>query len=193
MGYTFETSYYFRPYRGTSNYWLNRNGSGSISSHQDANLYTATGDPDQRLQVHQVSGGCQLLSDLNHSYGLNIYGRGAGSVCDFYPVSGNESDALIDLLTVDATNNLYRVKMINHNLYLTPASDAKNAKLTWENASNADDQVWQLCTSQSTSGSGNTESKTISMSVNVNQKYQNNSDWILCCLLWRRYCFLEKG
>lgn len=153
MSYTFENSYYFRPYRGKSSYWLNRNGNGSIAAHQAATLYTATGDPDQRLQIHKVEGGCQLLSDLNRSYGLNIYGRGAGSVCDFFLVSGNESDALIDLLTVDAPNSLYRIKMINHNLYLTPASNAKNAKLTWENASGADNQVWQLCASQSSGGS----------------------------------------
>lgn len=51
MSYTFERSYYFRLYRGSSSYWLNRNGSGTISSHQTATLYTATGDPDQRLKV----------------------------------------------------------------------------------------------------------------------------------------------
>ena len=129
MAYTFEQSYYFRPYRGNSSFWLNRYGNGSIASHQKATLYTAAGSADQRLKVHKVSGGCQLLSDLNNAYGLNIYGRGAGSVCDFYPVSGNESDALIDLLTVDATNNLYRIKMINHNLYLTPASNSSGAAL----------------------------------------------------------------
>ena len=134
MAYTFEQSYYFRPYRGNSSFWLNRYGNGSIASHQKATLHTAAGSADQRLKVHKVSGGCQLLSDLNNAYGLNIYGRGAGSVCDFYPVSGNESDALIDLLTVDATNNLYRIKMINHNLYLTPASNSSGAALTWENS-----------------------------------------------------------
>lgn len=41
--YTFERFYYFRPYRGKSNYWLNRYGEGAISSHQKATLYTATG------------------------------------------------------------------------------------------------------------------------------------------------------
>ena len=160
MAYTFERSYYFRPYRGSSSFWLNRYGNGSIASHQKATLYAATGAADQRLKIHQVSGGCQLLSDLNNAYGLNIYGRGAGSVCDFYPVSGNESDALIDLLTVDATNNLYRIKMINHNLYLTPASNSNGASLTWESASGADNQVWQLCTTQ-TSGGGSTSGKIV--------------------------------
>ena len=187
MAYTFEQSYYFRPYRGNSSFWLNRYGNGSIASHQKATLYTAAGSADQRLKVHKVSGGCQLLSDLNNAYGLNIYGRGAGSVCDFYPVSGNEIDALIDLLTVDATNNLYRIKMINHNLYLTPASNSSGAALTWENESNADNQIWQLCASQSSGGGSTGGSTTITMPVNANQNYSGNSSWIInygcavCC------------
>lgn len=35
MAYTFEQSYYFRPYRGNSSFWLNRYGNGSIASHQN--------------------------------------------------------------------------------------------------------------------------------------------------------------
>ena len=187
MAYTFEQSYYFRPYRGNSSFWLNRYGNGSIASHQKATLYTAAGSADQRLKVHKVSGGCQLLSDLNNAYGLNIYGTKAGSVCDFYPVSGNFNDALIDLLTVDAANNLYRIKMINHNLYLTPASNSSCAALTWENASNADNQIWQLCASQSSGGGSTGGSTTITMPVNANQNYSGNNSWIInygcavCC------------
>lgn len=187
MAYTFEQSYYFRPYRGNSSFWLNRYGNGSIASHQKATLYTAAGSADQRLKVHKVSGGCQLLSDLNNAYGLNIYGTKAGSVCDFYPVSGNFNDALIDLLTVDAANNLYRIKMINHNLYLTPASNSSGAALTWENASNADNQIWQFCASQSSGGGSTGGSTTITMPVNANQNYSGNSSWIInygcavCC------------
>lgn len=187
MAYTFEQSYYFRPYRGNSSFWLNRYGNGSIASHQKATLYTAAGSADQRLKVHKVSGGCQLLSDLNNAYGLNTYGTKAGSVCDFYPVSGNFNDALIDLLTVDAANNLYRIKMINHNLYLTPASNSSGAALTWENASNADNQIWQLCASQSSGGGSTGGSTTITMPVNANQNYSGNSSWIInygcavCC------------
>ena len=187
MAYTFEQSYYFRPYRGNSSFWLNRYGNGSIASHQKATLYTAAGSADQRLKVHKVSGGCQLLSDLNNAYGLNIYGTKAGSVCDFYPVSGNFNDALIDLLTVDAANNLYRIKMIYHNLYLTPASNSSGAALTWENASNADNQIWQLCASQSSGGGSTGGSTTITMPVNANQNYSGNSSWIInygcavCC------------
>lgn len=163
--YTFERFYYFRPYRGKSNFWLNRYGEGTISSHQKATLYTATGAADQRLQVHKVDGGCQLISALSTDFkdetkmfGLNIYGRKAGSICDFFPVYNNFDDALIDLLTVDAANSLYRIKLIKHDLYLTPASNANNAGLTWEVASGADNQVWQLCASQSSSGSSGEDS-----------------------------------
>ncbi len=173
MAYTFEQSYYFRPYRGNSSFWLNRYGNGSIASHQKATLYTAAGSADQRLKVHKVSGGCQLLSDLNNAYGLNIYGTKAGSVCDFYPVSGNFNDALIDLLTVDAANNLYRIKMINHNLYLTPASNSSGAALTWENASNADNQIWQLCASQSSGGGSTGDYVWPTKSTRITQSYSS--------------------
>lgn len=64
-----------------------------MADHDPASLWTATGASDQRLIVHQVSDECQLISDLNHAYGLNIYGRGAGSVCDSFPISNNENDA----------------------------------------------------------------------------------------------------
>lgn len=94
---------------------------------------------------------------------------------------------MIDLLTVDAANNLYRIKMINHNLYLTPSSNSSGAALTWENASNADNQIWQLCTSQSSGGGSTGGSTTITMPVNANQHYSGNSSWIVnygcavCC------------
>ena len=66
MAYTFEQSYYFRPYRGNSSFWLNRYGNGSIASHQKATLYTAAGSADQRLKVHKsaVVASCFLTSTM---------------------------------------------------------------------------------------------------------------------------------
>lgn len=194
MAYAFGQSYYFRPYRGNSSFWLNRQGEGAIVDHQKATLYRATGAADQRLTVYQVAGGCQLVSALSPSikderkrFGLNIYGRKAGSVCDFFPAYQNSNDELIDLITVDKDNNLYRIKLINYNLYLTPSSNSSGAALTWENASNADNQIWQLCTSQSSGGGSTGGSTTITMPVNANQHYSGNSSWIVnygcavCC------------
>ena len=51
MAYTFERSYYFRPYRGNSSFWLNRYGNGSIADHQKATLYAATGAADRKSVV----------------------------------------------------------------------------------------------------------------------------------------------
>ena len=65
MAYTFEQSYYFRPYRGNSSFWLNRYGNGSIASHQKATLYTAAGSADQRLKVHRRRQ-CACLCDQNY-------------------------------------------------------------------------------------------------------------------------------
>lgn len=165
MAYAFGQSYYFRPYRGNSSFWLNRQGEGAIANHQKATLYRATGAADQRLIVYQVASGCQLVSalspdidDVQKRFGLNIYGRKAGSVCDFFPAYQNSNDELIDLITVDKDNNLYRIKLINYNLYLTPASNSSGAALTWETASNADNQIWKLCTSQSGGGSSGGDS-----------------------------------
>lgn len=140
-----------------------------------------------RCAGRRCPGRSRCRSSQTQPHGLNIYGTKAGSVCDFYPVSGNFNDALIDLLTVDAANNLYRIKMINHNLYLTPASNSSGAALTWENASNADNQIWQLCASQSSGGGSTGGSTTITMPVNANQNYSGNSSWIInygcavCC------------
>lgn len=172
MAYEFEKSYYFRPFRGNSSFWLNRNGSGPIAKHQITTLYRATGDPDQRLQVHKVNGGCQLLSDLDHAYGLNIYGSKPGTVCDFFPVKDNFNDALIDLLTVDRDQNLYRIQLINHNLYLTAKSNTENTKLTWENATGGDDQIWKLYDSQDGSG-GSTDNYLIypTKVMRITQRY----------------------
>lgn len=194
MAYAFGQSYYFRPYRGNSSFWLNRQGEGAIANHQKATLYRATGAADQRLIVYRVAGGCQLVSalspdidDAQKRFGLNIYGQKAGSVCDFFPAYKNFNDELIDLITVDKDNNLYRIKLINYNLYLTPSSNSSGAALTWENASNADNQIWQLCTSQSSGGGSTGGSTTITMPVNANQHYSGNSSWIVnygcavCC------------
>lgn len=186
MAYAFGQSYYFRPYRGNSSFWLNRQGEGAIANHQKATLYRATGAADQRLIVYQVAGGCQLVSalspdidDVQKRFGLNIYGQKAGSVCDFFPAYKNFNDELIDLITVDKDNNLYRIKLINYNLYLTPASNSSGAALTWETASNADNQIWKLCTSQSGGGSSSTKFEhEIKMPYSYNQKEGPSSGFL---------------
>lgn len=175
MGYTFGAFYYFQSHRGTSGLYLNREGSGDIANHQNISIYKRTGtgvNNDHRFCVTRAYAnttnnevaGCTLRSALNTNYGLNIYGYGSNMTaegnCDLYPVGGdrptasNYDDSLIDLLTVDATQNLYRITLIKHpGLFLTPVGKYNNANVRWMKATGGDEQVWKLCTSED-DGSG---------------------------------------
>ena len=129
MAYEFGGYYYFRAYRGRSNFYLNREGSGGMAQNQNCTIYKYTGadNVDHKLRVVEAKNGCTLRIARNEAYGLNIYGYGGDMTkpanCDFHTVSGNYDDSLIDLLTVDRDQNLYRVKLIRHDLFLTPAGD----------------------------------------------------------------------
>lgn len=58
---------------------------------------------------------------------------------------------------------------------------------TLDEAEHADNQIWQLCASQSSGGGSTGGSTTITMPVNANQNYSGNSSWIInygcavCC------------
>ena len=151
MAYEFGGYYYFRAYRGRSNFYLNREGSGGMAQNQNCTIYKYTGadNVDHKLRVVEAKNGCTLRIARNEAYGLNIYGYGGDMTkpanCDFHTVSGNYDDSLIDLLTVDRDQNLYRVKLIRHNLFLTPAGDYNNANVTWERETGGDEQIWKLC------------------------------------------------
>lgn len=137
---------------GGGSYYLNRWGSGAVSSHQNVTLYTKTPDPDQQWKLKSVSGGYQILSMLNTAYGLNIYPPSSNN-CDLYPVSGNESDAKVVLEAVNASQNIYRVKLANYSYYLTAASNGSGANVYWAASSGASSQKWKF---EEVTGGGDT-------------------------------------
>lgn len=168
MSYTLGNYYYIQSYGGAFNFYLNREGSGGIARNQNISIYKSTGTgvnkdhlfrlmPAYDNNEHIV--GCTIRSALNEDYGLNIYGYGSSMTaegnCDLYPVGGdnpnasNYADSLIDLLTVDADQNLYRIALIEHpRLYLTPDDHRNNANVCWKPYTGGDEQVWKLCTSE---------------------------------------------
>lgn len=154
MAYTIGSNYHFVSHRGTG-LCLNRSGTGAIANNQNVNVYTWTEDADEKWKLVAVTGGCQIQSMMNNAYGLDIY-RGSANLnnCDVYTVSGNGPDALMDLITVDAANNLYKLKSITHNLYLT-AGTAVNSDVRFAASNSADSQVWKLTTTNPSSGGGN--------------------------------------
>ncbi len=176
MGYKWNTYYYFQSHRGTSNLFLNREGSGAIANNQNLSIYKSTGsgvNNDHRFKLVEAFAnstgtaiaGCTIRSALNSNYGLNIYGYGSSMTaegnCDLYPVGGqypnasNYADSLIDLQTVDASQNLYRITLIKHKgLYLTPVGNYNNANVRWMKATGGDEQVWKLCDSENGGSTG---------------------------------------
>ncbi len=174
MAYAWDTFYYFQSHRGTSNLYLNREGSGAVAPNQNISIYKKVGtgaNPDHQFKLvraYDSNGGvagCTIRSALGSNYALNIYGYGtdmsAEGNCDLYPVGGqypgssNYDDSLIDLLTVNADENLYKITLINHQgLYLTPESKSNNANVKWAKSSREDAHVWKLCTSETSGGGG---------------------------------------
>ncbi len=174
MAYTLGNWYYFEAFGGNSGLFLNREGSGALQNHQNISIYkntTGTADnPDHQFKLEAayhngVIEGCSIRSMLNEAYGLNIYGYGsdmtAEANCNLAIVGGttsaasNYNDTLIDLLTVDGDQMLYRIKLIKHpGLFLTATSNRNNADVRWMKESGGSNQLWKLRTSETGGSSG---------------------------------------
>lgn len=172
MAYVWDTYYYFQSHSGTSGLYLNREGSGAAQPNQNISIYKPVGsgtNPDHQFKLvkaYDNSGnvaGCTLRSALASNYALNIYGYGSSMTaegnCNLYPVGGqypnssNYNDSLIDLLTVDASQNLYKITLIKHpGLYLTPVGNYNNANVRWVAFSKENAHIGKLCTSENGGG-----------------------------------------
>ncbi|MFV0414001.1 MAG: hypothetical protein ACK5L3_12185 [Oscillospiraceae bacterium] len=81
------------------------------------------------------SGFGRIRSGLNIGYALNIW-RGASNMnnCDIHIWAGNTEDSKIDFNTVNANQNLYRIKSVNYNLFLTAVNSSNGSDVRWQNA-----------------------------------------------------------
>ena len=108
---------------------------------------------------------------LNNAYGLNIYPPNNNN-CDLYPVAGNENDAKITLIAVNASQNIYRIKLTNYSYYLTAVSNSSGANVYWAASNGSTSQQWKF---EEVSSGGSDTSKTLSLpsnrSCNWNQFY----------------------
>ena len=203
MAYTLGNWYYFEAFGGNSGLFLNREGSGALQNHQNISIYkntTGTADnPDHQFKLEAayhngVIEGCSIRSMLNEAYGLNIYGYGsdmtAEANCNLAIVGGttsaasNYNDTLIDLLTVDGDQMLYRIKLIKHpGLFLTATSNSNNADVRWMKESGGSNQLWKLRTSETggSSGGGSTEGNPLTYPtqvMNITQNYNGSKSHV---------------
>lgn len=148
---------------GGNTLFLNRWGSGAVTNNQNVTLYSRTQDPDQQWKVTSISGGYALRTMLNTNFGLNIYQSTKN--CDLYPVSGNEADAAVALENLGG--DVYRVKLVNHNLYLTASGSSSGANVSWASSGSLSltgNQAWKFSLAF-------TSDTTVDINLTVGQTY----------------------
>ena len=130
------------------NKYLNVYGNETISLGRNVNLYTKEDCNAQKWLIDRKNSndfGVYVMSKLNTGYTLNIYEEDSNN-CTVYPYyyNGvyNVADAMVDFLTVDASQDLYRIKLVNHNKYLS-LHYLSDMNVYWSSNIN-DYTLWQL-------------------------------------------------
>ena len=155
MAYELGVAYYIKN-MATGKY-LNIYGNEQVSDGRTVNTHTfESGANAQRWIVRLCGEGGKIFSALSpNNYALNI-NQYENNRCTIWPASGNNNnaDAVLDVLTVDRTNNIYRIKMLgNHNKFLTDMntpdySYALSNKVHWTDSANGDYSLWKFCSGQ---------------------------------------------
>ena len=116
----------------------------NVTSHynnQNVCLWTDSDTNEQKWSIGNIGNSTYIKSIIDSSYGLNVYRSGNPWNCDLYPINGNETDAMVDLIW---TNNGYKIKLHNYNLYLTAGSSSNGSNVYWSSSSSSVYQVWEI-------------------------------------------------
>jgi len=120
--------------------YLNVYGTDTVANSRNVNTYAKEDCLAQKWTVGLYGSGARVYTAINSAYALNI--NTSNNNCTMYSAASNsEADSVVDFLTVSASNNQYRIKMIAHNKFLSVTTSNSNAY--W--ASSADSySLWQL-------------------------------------------------
>lgn len=147
MAYVLNTTYRIKSFAGNGKN-LNVYGLEQVSENRRVCLWSE--DPSanaQKWMIKSFSAGLKMITALSSAYALNyywIYGNGNPGPCDIHTHSGNDEDSCITLEPVNASQNIYYIKLANYNLYMTAAGNTDNADVTWEDYTGATAQQWKL-------------------------------------------------
>ena len=123
-----------------TNYNLNIYGDEVVKNTSNVNIYLTENVKAQRWVIKQISNGLKLFTKLDEEYALNIYAT--DNNCTMYKAEGNDEDSLLEFIKVG--NQLYQIKMVNHNKYLYIAdSMSSGANVAWTNDSSLA-TIWRL-------------------------------------------------
>lgn len=128
--------------------YLNVFGNDTVANTRAVTVYDKEDVLAQKWTTKLSDNGALLLTKINEGYSINIYGNS----CTMYAVAQNtQADSVVDFITVDASQNKYRIKMIAHNKYLSVDIDHKYTNTDKYNSvfaywsDTADDySLWQL-------------------------------------------------
>lgn len=147
MAYELNTTYRIKSFAGSGRN-LNVNGNEQVSYNRNVCLWTEdTSANAQKWIIQSFTAGLKIITALSSTYALNYYwvnGQGYPGNCDIYPHENNDQDSCITLVAVNASENIYMIKLSNYNLYMTAASDADNANVSWEEYTGAASQQWKF-------------------------------------------------
>ena len=130
---------------------LNVYGNETIDNNRNVCVWTSSTGNAQKWKVSIVNGIPKIFNALaNAQYALNIY-RGTSNYgnCDVLIAAGNDLDSEIDILTIDATADLYRIKLVNYNLYLTAVSNSDGGDVRWQSFTGNTNQTWHFVSANS--------------------------------------------
>lgn len=146
MAYENGKSYWFLSYGGSGRA-LSVYGNSQVSQNRNVILWDKQVIDDQSWYVgtYPISGFFRIRTDLDQRYGLNVW-RGADNYynCDICMITGNEEDSKLDFITVNGNENLYRVKLLKEDMYLTAMGTGNGADVRWKALTRNDDQLWKL-------------------------------------------------
>lgn len=113
----------------------------TLNNNQNVTLWSDSGTNEQKWYITSVGSSAYVKSVIDLSFGLNVYRSGDPWNCDVYPISGNETDALVDFIQ---TSSGFKIKLHNYDLYLTAASSSDGANVYWDSESTSSYQLWDL-------------------------------------------------
>jgi hypothetical protein len=176
MAYVVDKKYWIKSNAAqTSGKYLNVYGNEQVSNLRNVTLYTKVdGANSQGWFISSRSAGLKLLTALDTSYAVDHY-NGSTNLgnCDIYQEYGSDTDSVIVMEPIDASMNIYRIKLANHSNRYPTAKDNDDAR--WEASNGSVSQQWKL-------ESWNVPSSKLITGLGIrsiyNQKYTGTSSWI---------------
>lgn len=140
----FEVGHVYSFISQPSGKYLNREGSGALTSRANATVYQSTGNPDQRWKIIQDGTDYRIVSMLNQAFALNIY-RSTQN-CDITGYGGNETDTAVLFEASAGYGDMhFRIRLKNHvDKYLTATGSANSSNVNWQSGGSSAYQVWRL-------------------------------------------------